>query len=201
MASPSSGDDYYASLGNEPTQTGGSSEKKKIIKIVAKKAVNHLEPTATKIETPAATKDTTPIANTFDLQESVHSAEPTPEAQPYVSRTVKLPESGTLDLGGKFSAGPAVVFHTHNALPKPLGSNKMRSNAPLTRGQGSSNSATRSPFRPVGSGGGTPGAGSGNRPQGGGGFSASRPGQGGGTSKPNFRKPDAPKKNFKTAKR
>jgi translation initiation factor IF-2 len=175
MASPSSGDDYYASLGNEPAQKNGSSEKKKIIKIVAKKAV-------------APSGENTTVKG---------------ETESKTHNTVKLPESGTLDLGGKFSSGPAVVFHTHNTLPKPLGSNKMRTNAPLSRGQGqgSANGPSRSPFRPVGSGGAaSPG---GNRPQGGGGFSSSRPGQGAGNnaSKPNFRKPDAPKKNFKTAKR
>lgn len=203
MVSPSSGDDYYASLGNEPTQTSGSTEKKKIIKIVAKKAAAPtVETVVPKEETrPESSPDTTPIANTVETPAPSAPVEKAPEVQPYVSRTVKLPESGTLDLGGKFSAGPAVVFHTHNTLPKPLGSNKMRSNAPLTRGQGqgSTGGASRSPFRPVGSG--TPGQGGGNRPQGGGGFSPARPGQGGGASKPNFRKPDAPKKNFKTAKR
>ncbi len=203
MASPSSGDDYYASLGNEPAQTSGGAEKKKIIKIVAKKAAVHAEPVAPKTESaPTAPVDTAPVSKKIEREESPRPVEKTPEVEPYVSRTVKLPESGTLDLGGKFSTGPAVVFHTHNTLPKPLGSNKMRSSAPLSRGQGqgSANGAARSPFRPAGSG--TPGQGGGNRPQGGG--FASRPGQGGGGgggSKPNFRKPDAPKKNFKTAKR
>lgn len=136
MASPSSGDDYYASLGNEPAQTSGGSEKKKIIKIVAKKAITHMEPIS-----PKGTSDTdvhintTPISHHIEAQEPARIIEIVPEEQPYISRTVKLPESGTLDLGGKFSSGPAVVFHSHNALPKPLGSNKMRSNAPLTRGQ------------------------------------------------------------------
>ncbi len=205
MASPSSGDDYYASLGNEPTQASGGSEKKKIIKIVAKKTVAPTtDSSINKGENhPSTPLNTTPISHHIDTPEPSQPVEKIPEVQPYVSRTVKLPESGTLDLGGKFSSGPSVVFHTHNALPKPLGSNKMRSTAPLSRGQGqgSSSGASRSPFRPVGSG--TPGQAP-SRPGGqGGGFSASRPGQGGGNSasKPNFRKPDAPKKNFKTAKR
>lgn len=121
MASPSSGDDYYASLGNEPAQTSGSSEKKKIIKIVAKKAsVPTAEPIAVKGEPhPPISVDTTPISNT-EPQTISRPVEKEPEVQPYISRTVKLPESGALDLGGKFSSGPAVVFHTHNALPKPL---------------------------------------------------------------------------------
>ncbi|MEI6711205.1 MAG: hypothetical protein WCK88_03045 [bacterium] len=166
MASPSSGDDYYASLGNEPAQTSGGSEKKKIIKIVAKKAVAHSEPVSPKAESSQNTPiDTTPISNHVEVHEPIQIVDIIPEEQPYISRTVKLPESGTLDLGGKFSAGPAVVFHTQNTLPKPLGSNKMRSSAPLTRGQGqgSSSGASRSPFRPVGSG--TPGQSGGNRPQ------------------------------------
>jgi hypothetical protein len=127
MASPSSGDDYYASLGNEPTQASGNSEKKKIIKIVAKKA------SVSPAETPAISEKSQEIVSKIDAL-PVSDAEPemappliekVPEVQPYVSRTVKLPESGTLDLGGKFSSGPVVVFHTHNALPKPLGSRKM----------------------------------------------------------------------------
>ncbi len=100
MASPSSGDDYYASLGNGgPAQTGGGSEKKKIIKIVAKKAPAPLEIASLNTEIPAVVaQDTTPISNTVENQEPVHIVESTPEVQPYVSRTVRLPESGTLDL-------------------------------------------------------------------------------------------------------
>lgn len=138
MASPSSGDDYYASLGNEgPAQTGGGSVKKKIIKIVAKKASVPLETISPNAETQAAViQDTTPISNTAASQEAIHIVESVPDDKPYVSRTVKLPESGTLDMGSKFSARPAVVFHTQNPLPTPLGSNKMHSTAPLARGQG-----------------------------------------------------------------
>jgi hypothetical protein len=137
MASPSSGDDYYASLGNEPTQTNGSTEKKKIIKIVAKKAVSSTAETVIKAENQSiSSSDTTPIANFVEPFTPSQPIEKEPEVIPYVSRTVKLPESGTLDLGSKFSSGPSVVFHTHNALPKPLGSNRMQSNAPLSRGQG-----------------------------------------------------------------
>ncbi len=104
MASPSSGDDYYASLGNEPAQINGSSEKKKIIKIVAKKVV---APSAENNivkgdQEPKTQLNTTPISN-IEHQESPQIVEKIPEVQPYVSRTVKLPESGTLDLGGKFS--------------------------------------------------------------------------------------------------
>ncbi len=130
MASPSSGDDYYASLGNEPAQTSGGSEKKKIIKIVAKKVATPTSP-----ETPSI-KEKESVPEKIIESESVSqtpSEDVAPEAPQYVSRTVKLPESGTLDLGTKFSSGPAVVFHTHNTLPRPLASGKMRSNAPLTK--------------------------------------------------------------------
>lgn len=102
MASPSSGDDYYASLGNEPAHTGGGSEKKKIIKIVAKKASAPAESVAPVVENivPPA-MDTTPISN---IPENIPEREVPPDDMPYVSRTVKLPESGSLDLGTKFSA-------------------------------------------------------------------------------------------------
>lgn len=199
MVSPSSGDDYYASLGNEPAQARGPSEKKKIIKIVAKK-----------ILTPVPTAEQPSMEDHHSIPESIthHTIEeqvpptPPPEViipapEPYVSRTVKLPESGTLDLGTKYSAGPSVVFHTSKPLPKPLTSNKMRSNAPLSRAAGQW--ASRSPFRTS-----TSPAWATNRPQSGGWFSsgwfrAAQPGAVG--SKPNFRKPDAPKKNFKTSKK
>jgi len=100
MASPSSGDDYYASLGNEPAHTGGGSEKKKIIKIVAKKASVIAEPAAPVVENIISPPvDTTPISNIPDIPER----EPAPQEDlPYVFRTVKLPESGSLDLGTKF---------------------------------------------------------------------------------------------------
>ncbi len=201
MASPSSGDDYYASLGNEPAQASGGAEKKKIIKIVAKKAAT----TSTSPE-PATHVVESPVEKIENVQETVtHPVEKTPEPEVYTSRTVKLPESGTLDLGAKFSSGPAVVFHTHSALPRPLASGKMRSNAPLTKWGGQW--WPRGPFRQNGTsrpfqwGGARP-------PQGGwqnrgpqsGGFS--RPNQWDShASKPNFRKPDAPKKSFKTSKK
>jgi|GEM_PF-2536341 len=99
MASPSSGDDYYASLGNEPAQIGSGSEKKKIIKIVAKKA--SIAPTETlspkTSQQSVSPQDTTPISNT-EYETTNRPAEKLPEVQPYVSRIVKLPESGTLDL-------------------------------------------------------------------------------------------------------
>lgn len=130
MASPSSGDDYYASLGNEPAQTSGGAEKKKIIKIVAKKVASPTSP-----ETASAKEKESIPEKPVEAEQASQAPvdDVVPEAPQYVSRTVKLPESGTLDLGTKFSAGPAVVFHTHNTLPKPLASGKMRSNAPLTK--------------------------------------------------------------------
>jgi len=133
MVSPSSGDDYYASLGNDAAQTSRTTEKKKIIKIVAKKAAVPTAETPVKSGEPKESPLHTEPVQTVETPAPSEPVETAPEAQPYISRTVKLPESGTLDLGGKFSTGPAVVFHTHSTLPKPLGSNKMRSNAPLAR--------------------------------------------------------------------
>jgi len=105
MASPSSGDDYYASLGNEPAHTGGGSEKKKIIKIAAKKASAPAESVAPVVEKVApSVADTTPISNISDIPAHIPEKEMSQEDSPYVSRTVKLPESGSLDLGTKFSA-------------------------------------------------------------------------------------------------
>ena len=105
MVSPSSGDDYYASLGNEPAHTGGGSEKKKIIKIVAKKAsapAESIAPVMENIVPPVI--NTTPISNIPDIPVPIPEREIPQEDAPYVSRTVKLPESGSLDLGTKFSA-------------------------------------------------------------------------------------------------
>lgn len=105
MASPSSGDDYYASLGNEPAHTGGGSEKKKIIKIVAKKASAPAESIAPVVGNIAPSAiDTTPLSNISDIPEYIPEREISPEDSPYVSRTVRLPESGSLDLGTKFSS-------------------------------------------------------------------------------------------------
>lgn len=206
MVSPSSGDDYYASLGNESAQAGGVSEKKKIIKIVAKKSLAPTPDTAPKhTETDDIHPQKADISR--DLSETHTESVPLPEKEvpkepEYVSRTITLPESGTLDLGTKFSARPAVVFHTHNTLPKPLVSGKMRSNAPLGQWQRSrqwgSQNAPRGPFRPAWQG----WAAGSNRPQSGGGFASSRPqGNSHTSAKPNFRKPDAPKKAFKTTKK
>jgi hypothetical protein len=101
MASPSSGDDYYASLGNEPAHTGGGSEKKKIIKIVAKKASAPIETPVSVTEAPAPI-DTTPISNISNVSQHKPESETLEEDKAYISRTVKLPESGALDLGTKF---------------------------------------------------------------------------------------------------
>lgn len=101
MVSPTSGDDYYASLGKNAAQSGSGPEKKKI-KIVAKKVV---QPTSSVEETPVVEK----------VAPEVAPEAPKEETPAYVSRVAKLPESGQLHLGPKFASRPAVVFHTHTA--------------------------------------------------------------------------------------
>ncbi len=100
--------------------------------------------------------------------------------EPSHDRTSK-PEGGKLDLGNKFVSRSSVVFHTHPSRSALPGQQRPSSSGP-----------SRPSFnRPLG-----------NRPAG----QFQRPGQSssnrpGAQSKGNFRKPDAPKKNFKTTKR
>ena len=101
---------------------------------------------------------------------------------------MKLPESGKLDLGAKFNQRPQVVFHTHQARTVLPGSPRPAGNNPSGGHRPSFSRPNGAPQRPAGSG-------QFQRPG-----QQSRPGQpakNGG----NFRKPDAPKKNFKTTKR
>lgn len=97
---------------------------------------------------------------------------------PYAPRSIKLPEGGKLDLGSKYVSRPAVVFHTQQPRPTSSGQRPQPGGGP-----------TRPSFtRP--SSGGAPRSGGGGQFQ-----------RGGSAPKGNFRKPDAPKKNFKTTKR
>lgn len=183
MVSPSSGDDYYASLGKTAPQTGSDPLKKKI-KIVAKKAVSSAPtsaPTPVVEEVPVSREeDDTPISNI---------PEPEPIVPIYTPRTIKLPESWQLDMGAKFNTRPGVVFHSHSTRTVLPGSQSSRP-ASSNSGGGQRPSFSRPAWQ---------GGGGGQRPGGGGGgFSG---GSKGGAQKPNFRKPDAPKKNFKTSKR
>ncbi|MBP7774114.1 translation initiation factor IF-2, partial [Candidatus Gracilibacteria bacterium] len=174
MAQPTSGDDYYANIGPSTTQSSGGTEKKKI-KIVAKKAAPATPPVE-KIE-----PQPEPEYNT--TQAVLENEEP----QPHIPRTVKLPEGGQLDLGAKFTHRPQVVFHTHQARTVLPGSARPAGNTSAGGNRPSFSRPNGAPQRPGGSG-------QFQRP------GQSRPGQpakGGG----NFRKPDAPKKNFKTTKR
>jgi translation initiation factor IF-2 len=175
MAQPTSGDDYYAKIWPSTTQSSGGAEKKKI-KIVAKKAAPAV-PVPEKIEAQPE-----PEYNT--TQAVLENEEP----QPHVPRNVKLPEGGQLDLGAKFTHRPQVVFHTHQARTVLPGGNRPAWSAPSGGNRPSFSRPNGAPQRPGGSG-------QFQRPG-----QPSRPGQpakGGG----NFRKPDAPKKNFKTTKR
>ncbi len=96
-------DDYYKKIESSATQQDAGVEKKKI-KIVAKKAA----PVVPK-ESPEVVEKNVP--DTYDTNQAVlQPEEPAP-------RTVKLPESDTLDLGTKFNR-PAVVFHSHTSRPK-----------------------------------------------------------------------------------
>lgn len=94
------------------------------------------------------------------------------------------PEGGKLELGNKFVSRSPVVFHTHSSRSALPGQHRPSGGA-TTLGRPSFN-------RPS----------TGNRPTG----QFQRPGQSsqsrpGAQSKGGFRKPDAPKKNFKTTKR
>lgn len=126
MVSPSSGDDYYASLGKNTTQAESGPEKKKI-KIVAKKTVSTPTPVVT--STP-----TEKIAETTIPQEVI--VEKIPEKEPietpYVPRTIKLPESGQLNLGPKFQTRPGVVFHSHASRTVIGGTRDTRPSRPTT---------------------------------------------------------------------
>jgi hypothetical protein len=103
MVSPSSGDDYYASLGQNSAQAGSGPEKKKI-KIVAKKVA---QPVSSPEETVSVVENSSAPEVTQDIQKE--------ETPAYVSRVAKLPESGQLHLGTKFTSRPSVVFHTHTS--------------------------------------------------------------------------------------
>jgi translation initiation factor IF-2 len=175
MAQPTSGDDYYANIWPSTTQSSGGTEKKKI-KIVAKKAAPATPPVE-KIE-----PQPEPEYNT--TQAVLENEEP----QPHIPRNVKLPEGGQLDLGAKFTHRPQVVFHTHQARTVLPGSARPAWSGPTAGNRPSFSRPNGAPQRPGWSG-------QFQRPG-----QPSRPGQpakGGG----NFRKPDAPKKNFKTTKR
>jgi len=145
--------------------------EKKKIKIVAKKIVP--QPQAQ----PQPVNEEKPVNDEYNPSDAVLD---TPEPV-YAPRSVKLPEGGKLDLWSKFVSRPAVVFHTHQNRPATIGQ----------RPQWMSSGGARPAFnRPS----------SGPRPAGAGQFQ--RPGQPRtGAPKWNFRKPDAPKKNFKTTKR
>ena len=83
MVSPTSGDDYYASLGKNAAQSGSGPEKKKI-KIVAKKVV---QPVSSSEEHVSVVENSAPAPEV--IPES-----PKEEAPAYVSRVANLPESG-----------------------------------------------------------------------------------------------------------
>ena len=177
MVKPTSGDDYYANIGPNTTQSGAWVEKKKI-KIVAKKSASSA-PAPEKMSAPI--EDVSPAAN------------PAPEVETpaeYTPRKVQLPESGKLDLGTKFVSRPAVVFHNRPA--------------PSQNSSGASRPSFPGPNRPRFS------SNNSGSPSSSGGFWARRPGgpsnsnsqrPGGAQNKGNFRKPDAPKKNFKPTKK
>ncbi len=106
----------------------------------------------------------------------------------YTPRKVQLPESGKLDLGAKFVSRPAVVFHNRPAptqsssgLSRPSFPGPNRPRFPANNA-GTSSSPSFGARRPGGPNGNT------QRP-------------GGAQNKGNFRKPDAPKKNFKPTKK
>lgn len=104
MVSPTSGDDYYASLGKNAAQSGSGPEKKKI-KIVAKKVVQ-----------PASSpEEQGPVVEKLAPTSEVTHEGPKEETPAYVPRVAKLPESGQLHLGTKFASRPSVVFHTHTS--------------------------------------------------------------------------------------
>lgn len=110
MVSPSSGDDYYASLGKNTIQAESGPEKKKI-KIVAKKTVSStppaiVVPTVVHISDEEISHESAPV-------QKIEVAPPV-EA-PYIPRTIRLPESGQLNLGPKFQTRPGVVFHSHSS--------------------------------------------------------------------------------------
>lgn len=155
-----------------PSSTqSGTGVEKKKIKIVAKKA------------TLSAPEKELPSEDYMTTQAVMTNEEPTPLA-------TKPPQGGKLDLGSKYVSRPGVVFHTHpNRTTLPSRDGQQRPGAP---------GGQRIPWnRP-----------SFNRPGGGPSWGGQfqRPGQssgnrGGAQSKGNFRKPDAPKKNFKPTKR
>jgi hypothetical protein len=116
----------------------------------------------------------------------------TPVVEEYVPRQVKLPESGTLDLGSKFVSRPAFVFHNR---PAPSSDRPaQRSNPSPSNGIGGRPNFVS---RPAQNGQG----GFGQRRPAPNGSNGGRPGAPSSQNKGNFRKPDAPKKNFKTTKR
>lgn len=87
MVSPTSGDDYYASLGKNAAQSGSGPEKKKI-KIVAKKVVQPV----------SSSEEHTPVVENSSPVSEVVPETPKEETPAYVSRVAKLPESGQLHL-------------------------------------------------------------------------------------------------------
>jgi translation initiation factor IF-2 len=174
MVQPTSGDDYYAKIGPNTTHAGTDAEKKKI-KIVAKKTVSSAPIIPEKVE------------EVYSPSQAVLAPE---EPETHTPRTVKLPEGGQLDLGTKFAHRPQVVFHTHQARTILPGSARPTSSSSGGASRPWFSRPTWSPQRPGWS------AGSGWFQRSG----SSRPGwQPAKTG--NFRKPDAPKKNFKTTKR
>ena len=187
MVSPSSGDDYYASLGKNTIQAESGPEKKKI-KIVAKKTVSStppaiVVPTVVHISDEEISHESAPV-------QKIEVAPPV-EA-PYIPRTIRLPESGQLNLGPKFQTRPGVVFHSHSSRTV-IGGNRDagRWSRPTTPVGNTVPGAPRPSYD--NRGGSAPRGGSG------GGFGGSR--WNNAAPKWNFRKPDAPKKSFKTTKR
>jgi translation initiation factor IF-2 len=171
MVQPTSGDDYYAKIGPSTTQSDTGTEKKKI-KIVAKKVVSQA------VEKPAVPSPE-PVEEYNTTQAVLDNEDP-----PYVSRPTQLPEGGKLELGSKFVSRPSVVFHSHQSRSVLPGGQKTSTGTPGARP--SFNRPSSGGARPAWAGGPRPGQ-------------PARPGAG--APKGNFRKPDAPKKNFKTTKR
>lgn len=178
MSQSSSWDDYYANLGKNQIQADAGIEKKKI-KIVAKKSV-----APAPVEQIISSQDVAP-------KEVIQDPEPpTPEA--YVSKGIQLPESDTIHVSEKYASKPSVVFHSQQRR------SIITKDAPRTWGIQQNRSGDSS-YRP------NPhtNSGTGQRPAPTGTFQRSAPGgrPWSPANKGNFRKSDAPKKNFKTAKR
>ncbi|MBP6921480.1 translation initiation factor IF-2 [Candidatus Gracilibacteria bacterium] len=172
MVQTTSGDDYYANIEPSTTQSDTGVEKKKI-KIVAKKVISVKREKAPEPE-PVETEEYNTTQAVLDNEDP-----------PYTPRSAQPPQGGTLDLGSKFVSRPSVVFHSHQSRSVLPGGQKTSSSP--SSGTGARPSFNRSSNGPA-----RPGAPRPGQP--------ARPGAPG-APKGNFRKPDAPKKNFKTTKR